>query len=60
MTIYVQFSDESESAINGAFSDPQPGQENFYQGAVETNDPRYKTFYDNALAADKPYLPTPT
>lgn len=58
--IYVQFADVSSTAIASVFGTPQDPVAHPNQGTVETNDPRWKTFYESIPVGMQPLLPTPT
>lgn len=45
-TIYVQFADATDASIVSQFSCPQDPDIWPNQGTVESNDPRWKTYYD--------------
>lgn len=45
-TIFVQFTDESDTVIQNSFASSQDGTGTPNLGTVESSDPRWKTFYD--------------
>lgn len=45
-TLYVQFSDSSETAIITYFGGPQPDGAYSNYGSLDTSDARWKAFYD--------------
>jgi hypothetical protein len=58
--VNVQFSDDTQATIVAYFASPQDS--DFYQnmGAVETSDPRWKTYYDFQSDYLQQYLPRPS
>ncbi|HEN3248587.1 TPA: hypothetical protein U5D40_001051 [Yersinia enterocolitica] len=59
MTIIVQFSDKKEAVIISWFSAMPPIPEQFPNlGEVESNDPRWKVFYD-MMNPSVPGMPEP-
>lgn len=58
-TIYVQFSDDTETLIVSIFGGPQDPEYWPNQGQVEASDPRYKVFYDALPDCVKEYWPVP-
>lgn len=59
-TIYVQFSDDTDTVIVSIFGSPQDPEYWPNQGTVTESDPRYKVYYDAMPEAFKQYYPTPT
>lgn len=57
-TIYVQFSDDTATTIISCFSCPQDPEVWPNQGAVESNDSRWKTYYDAQSSFIQGFLPT--
>ncbi|AIS96803.1 hypothetical protein BTHA_2670 [Burkholderia thailandensis MSMB59] len=58
-TIYVQFSDSTETSICSYFSNPQDPDVYHNQGEVDLSDPRYKEFYASLPEFVQRDLPTP-
>lgn len=59
-TIYVQFSDDTETVIVSLFGNSQDPEYWPNQGTVTESDPRYKTYYDAMPEIVKQYWPAPT
>lgn len=59
-TIYVQFSDESESDIVSLFGNPQDEKFWPHQGIVDSSDTRYKLYYDNMTEIARQHWPSPS
>ena len=59
MTLYVQFSDETETAIITWFASPQSSVDFDFLGEVEPSDPRYITFYDSLPGYVNEGMPLP-
>ncbi|MFP1728043.1 hypothetical protein ACLEDY_05375 [Lonsdalea quercina] len=58
-TIYVQFSDDSESEIVSLFGNPQDEKYWPHQGTVDSSDARYKTYYENMPEIARENWPVP-
>jgi hypothetical protein len=58
-TVFVSFSDETETVINGGIGGPQPMESVPYQGEVAVNDPRYVAWFDSLPEWSQIYLPEP-
>ncbi|CAB3764069.1 hypothetical protein [Paraburkholderia humisilvae] len=59
-TLYVQFSDATQSTICSVFSCSQDTTEFPNQGEIDTSDARWKTYCDTMPAQVRTFLPTPT
>ena len=59
-TIYVQFSDESESTVASYFAGPQDPEDHPHQGELAASEPRWASFYNEMPAIMKGSLPAPT
>ncbi len=60
MTLNIQFSDSSESVIISLFSCPQDPKVWPNQGVVDTNDPRWKVYYDSQPPNLQQFFPAPS
>ncbi len=58
--INVQFADESEAKIVSYFAGPQDSAEYPNQGTVQTDDDRWKAFYETVSSEIRPYVPSPS
>lgn len=58
--IYVQFSDAGETEIISYFGGPQDDSVYLNQGFIETDDTRWKTYYDSFPPNMQDSLPPPT
>lgn len=58
-TIYVQFSDDTDTTIISYFSCPQDPDVWPNQGTIESNDPRWKTYYDQQSPFIQGFMPAP-
>lgn len=56
----VQFSDASKELIVGYYGSAQDPELYENMGVVESDDPRWKTYYEAFPDNMKPYLPAPT
>lgn len=59
-TIYVQFSDETESTVVGYFGGPQDEDTHPHQGTIETSDQRWKDYVSAQPATIQKLLPAAT
>jgi hypothetical protein len=50
-TLYVQFADNTDTEIISVFASPQDDTHFPNQGTVESDDPRYVTYYDSVPAS---------
>lgn len=60
MSINVIFSDSTETSVCGYFGSPQDPEVWPDQGQIETNDARWKTYYDALPLEMRDGLPNPT
>lgn len=60
MSLYVQFSDATETVIVSFFACPQDPKVWPNQGSIETNDARWKTYYDSQPTNFQHVFPVPT
>ncbi|MFP1871898.1 hypothetical protein ACLEDV_08020 [Lonsdalea quercina] len=58
-TIYVQFSDDSESEIVSLFGNPQDEKYWPHQGTVDISDARYKAYYEKMPEIARENWPVP-
>jgi hypothetical protein len=58
-TIYVQFTDSTETTIRAAFTNAQNATAYPNQGTVTDSDPRWATFYDAIPIGAQSGWPTP-
>lgn len=58
-TLYVQFSDETETVIQSVFANPQDPEIYPNQGEVDTSDERYRAFYNSLPLIIRNGLPEP-
>ena len=55
----VQFSDASKDTIVSYFNSPQDSTAFLFQGQVDVDDPRYKTYYESLPAVCRQGMPLP-
>ena len=58
-TIFVQFSDGSQSEVIAYFTSPQDETAYPNSGTVESSDPRWKTFYESLRLTSFAGIPVP-
>ncbi len=59
MTLYIQWTNETETSIQSYFSAPQDPEVWEYQGAIECADPRWADYYNAQPALIQQFLPAP-
>ncbi len=59
VTLYVQFTDSTETVVSSVFPCPQDADLYPNQGEMETSDARYKAFFESLPPVSQTYIPRP-